>query len=101
MREKAKSTRRRCRRGYAKKVQARRFEALHNTTLCKVLQGAAEPRPEETPATPDARATSAMLQIDLQRRFLQGLRDVRTHAKPESPCTYGYTERMVHDIFVF
>ena len=42
-----------------------------------------------------------MLQIDLQRWFRQGLCNFRAHATPESPCTYGYTERMVHDILLF
>ena len=51
-------------------------------------------------ATPEARAASTMLQIDLQRWFRQGLRHLRVNAKPESPCNYGYTERMVHQILL-
>ena len=88
-------------RGFAKKLQARRFEGIHDTTLCKVLQSTVEPRPEQAPATPQARTASTLLQIDLQRWFRQGIRDLRVHAKPESPCTYGYYERMVHDILLF
>ena len=41
-----------------------------------------------------------MLQIELQRWFRQGLRHLRANAKPESPCNYGYTERMVHQILL-
>ena len=88
-------------RGYAKKLKARRLETIDDTTLCKVLQGTAEERSEEAMATPDAHAASRMLQIDLQRWFRQGLRDLRVHAPPENPCTYGYPERMVHQILLF
>ena len=76
-------------RGHEKKQKARRFESLHDTTLCKVLQSTAESHPEVAPTR---------LQIELQRWFRQGLRRLRADAKPESPCNYGYTERMVHQI---
>ena len=89
------------RRGYAKKLKARRLETLHDTTLCKVLQSTADPHPDETLVTPEARTASTMLQIDLQRWFRQGLCHLRANSTPESPCTYGYTERMVHDILLF
>ena len=88
------------RRGHDKKQKARRFETLHDTTLCKVLQSTAELHPGEPLATPEARVASTMLQIELQRWFRQGLRHLRTNAKPESPCNYGYTERMVHEILL-
>ena len=55
------------RRGHDKKQKARRFETLHDTTLCKVLQSTAELHPGEPLATPEARAASTMLQIGLQR----------------------------------
>lgn len=54
-------------RGHEKKQKARRFEALHDTTLCKVLQSTAKSNPEE-PLAP------TKLQIELQRWFRQGLR---------------------------
>ena len=88
-------------RSYAKKLQARRFEAIHDTTLCKVLQSTVEPRPEQAPATPQARTASTLLQIDLQRWFRQGLCDARSSTKPESPGAYGYTERMAHHVLIF
>ena len=50
-------------RGYAKKLRARRFEAIHDTTLCKVLHDSTSQR------NPEARSDSTMLQIDLQRWF--------------------------------
>ena len=79
------------RRGHEKKQKARRFESLHDTTLCKVLQTNAASHPDE-PLAPTS------LQVELQRWFRQGLRQLRADAKPESPCNYGYTERMVHQI---
>ena len=88
------------RRGHEKKQKARRFETLHDTTLCKVLQSTAESHSEEPLATPEARAASTMLQIELQRWFRQGLRHPRANAKHESPCNYRYTERMVHRILL-
>ena len=81
------------RRGYAKKQKARRLETLHDTSLCKVL-----PNPEEPAATPEAFAARRMLQIDMIRWFRQGIRQLREKANPESPCNFGYPERMVHDI---
>ena len=88
------------RRGYEKKQKARRLETLHDTTLCKVLQGTAESYPERPMVTPEACAASTILQIDVQRWFRQGLRHLRANVKPESPCNYGYTERMVHQILL-
>ena len=78
-------------RGHEKKQKARRFESLHDTTLCKVLQSNAESYSEE-PLAP------TKVQVELQRWFRQGLRHLRANAKPESPCNYCYTERMVHQI---
>ena len=86
------------RRGYEKKQKARRLETLHDTSLCKVLQSTAESNLEEPAPTPEARAATRMLQIDLIRWFRQGIRHLRETAKPESPCNYGYPERMVHRI---
>ena len=76
-------------RGHEKKQKARRVESLHDTTLCKVLQCTAESHSE---------VAATRLQIELQRWFRQGLRRLRADAKPESPCNYGYIERMVHQI---
>ena len=76
-------------RGYEKKYKARRFEALYDTTLCKVWQSTAEPDSGEPTPTPEARAASKMLQVDLQRWFRQLLRRLRVDAQPESPCNYG------------
>ena len=86
------------RRGYEKKQKARRLETLHDTSLCKVLQSTAEPNPEEPAATPEAFAATRMLQIDVIRWFRQGIRQLREKANPESPCNFGYPERMVHRI---
>ena len=80
------------RRGYEKKQMARRLEVLHDTTLCS-----ADSHSGQSLAAREARA-ARMLQIDLQRWFRQGLRHLRESAEPASPCTYGYTERMVHQI---
>ena len=51
-------------------------------------------------ATAEASVASSMLQMDLQRWLRQGLRHLRANAKPESPCNYGYTECMVHQILL-
>ena len=77
-------------RGHEKKLKARRFETLHDTTLCKVLQ-----------STCDANVACKMLQIDLQRWFRTGIRYLRENAPAESPCNYGYPERMIHQILLF
>ena len=84
-------------RGYEKKQKARRLETLHDTSLCKVLQSTDESHLEPE-LTPEARVASRMLQIDLQRWFRQGIRHLRETAEPQSPCNYGYAERMVHQI---
>ena len=76
-------------RGHEKKMKARRFETLHDTTLCKVVQ-----------STDNANAASRMLQIDLQRWFRTGIRHLREHAPAETPCNYGYPERMIHQILL-
>ena len=77
-------------RGHEKKMRARRFETLHDTSLCKVLQ-----------STYDASGACRMLQIDLQRWFRTGIRHLRKNAPAESPCNYGYPERMIHQILYF
>ena len=87
-------------RGYEKKQKARRLETLLHATLCKVLQGTADSHPERPLGTPEVCVASTIVQIDLQRWFRQGLRHLRANAKPESPCNYGYTERMVHQILL-
>ena len=74
-------------RGHEKKLKARRFETLHDTSLCKVLQ-----------STYDADVSCRMLQIDLQRWFRTGIRHLRENALAETPCNYGYPERAIHRI---
>ena len=89
------------RRGYAKKMKARRFETLHDTSLCKVLQSTRDGDPENgTTLTPEARTESRLLQIEIQRWFRQMIRGMRENAPAENPCNYGYPERMVNDILV-
>ena len=80
-------------RGLEKKMRARRFETLHDTTLCKVLQSADD-------ANLDGRVACGMLQIDLLRMFRKGIRHLRENALAESPCNYGYPERMIHQILL-
>jgi len=77
-------------RGQKKKMKARRFETLHDTTLCKVLHSTCDPNP-----------ASRMLQVDLQRWFRQFIRYLREGAPAESPSNYGYPERMVQKILCF
>ena len=71
-------------------MRARRFETLHDTSLCKVLQ-----------STYDASGACRMLQIDLQRWFRTGIRHLRENAPAESPCNHGHPERMTHQILYF
>ena len=92
--------------GYEKKMKARRFETLHDTTLCKVhkpmrvLQSTessnANAEPEED--TPETKAARRMLQIDIQRWIRSAIRYRRENAPAESPCNYGYAERIIHRI---
>ena len=74
-------------RGQEKKMKARRFETLHDTSLCKVLQ-----------STYDANAACRMLQIDLQRWLRTGIRHLRENAPAESPCNFACPERVIHQI---
>ena len=74
------------RRGYAKKMKARRFETLHDTSLCKVLQSNRDRDAEKPEYTPEARTASRMLQIEIQRWFRQMIRGLREKAPAETPC---------------
>ena len=95
--------------GYEKKMRARRFETLLDTTLWKVdkptrvLQSTesshADAEPEED--TPETKATRRMLQIDIQRWIRSLIRYLRENASAESPCNYGYAERIIHRILSF
>ena len=86
--------------GYKKKMKARRFETLHDTTLWKVhkptrvLQSIefsdADAEPEGD--TPETKARRRMLQIDVQRWIRSVIRYYRENAPAESPCNYGSTE---------
>ena len=66
-------------------MKARRFETIADTSLRKVLKST-------------CCANARMLQIDLQRWFRAGIRHLRENAPAESPCNYGYPERMVNEI---
>ena len=95
--------------GYEKKMKARRFETLHDTTLWKVykptrvLQSTefshADTQPEED--TPESKALRRMLQIDIQRWIRSMIRYLRENAPAESPCNYGYADRIIHRILSF
>ena len=95
--------------GYEKKMKARRFETLHDTTLWKVykptqvLQNTdsshADTQPEED--TPESMATRRMLQIDIQRWIRSMIRYLRENAPAESPCNYGYADRIIHRVLSF
>ena len=103
--------------GYEKKMKARRFETLHDTTLWKVykptrvLQSTefsdadAEPD-EDTPEkrqmqSRDSKAMRRMLQIDIQRWIRSMIRYLRENAPAENPCNYGYADRIIHRILSF
>ena len=95
--------------GYEKKMKARRFETLHDTTLWKVhkptrvLQSTefsdADAEPDED--TPESKAMRRMLQIDIQRWIRSMIRHLRENAPAESPCNYGYADRIIHRILSF
>ena len=94
---------------YDKKMKARRFETLHDTTLWKVhkptrvLQSIdsshADSQPDED--TPETKATRRMLQMDIQRWIRSLINYLRMNAPAESPCNYGYAERIIHVILSF
>ena len=77
-------------RRHEKTMRARSLETLHDSSLCKVIQ-----------RTYDANVACRMLQIDLQRWFRMGIRQLRENARAESPCSYGCPERMIHKIIDF
>jgi len=87
-------------RGQEKKQRARRLETLHDTSLCKAYVATEHVHANAT-ATVEVRAASRFLQIDLQRLFRQRMRSLREDASAESPCMYGYPERMVHAILCY
>ena len=90
-------------RGQEKKMQARRLETLHDTSLCKTWQisreladenGATEHMHDICQAfdadSEEVRVASRILQIDLQRLFRQRIRTLREDSPAERPCVYGY-----------
>ena len=106
-------------RAHEKKLRARRLEVLHDTTLCKVLAhspdaerdtGAPEHGDENRVAdlleasrtdSAEARMAVKLLQIDLQRLMRQRLRSLREGALADSPCVYGYPERVVYTVLCY
>ena len=95
--------------GYEKKMKARRFETLHDTTLWKVhkptrvLQSTdsfhADAKPEED--TPETKAWRRLLQIDTSGGFAQSFAITERTPPAESPCNYGYAERSIHRMLSF
>ena len=95
--------------GYEKKMKARRFETLHDTTFWKVHKPTQVPQstesshattePEED--TLESKATRRMLQIDIQRWIRSAIRYRRENAPAEIPSNYGYAERIIHRILSF
>ena len=86
--------------GYEKKMRARRFETLLDTTLWKVHK----PKEEDTSdkSTRVLQSTEPrMLQIEIQRWIRAVIRYYREHAPVESPCNYGSAERIIHPILTF
>ena len=79
-------------------MRARRFETLHDTSLCKVLESTRSDTAQDSTSVGIA---CRLLQIDIQRWFRTGIRHLRESAPAESPCNYGYPERMVHSILCF
>ena len=96
-------------RGYEKKMKARHFETLHDTSLGKLLHvHAAGENADDDDAVGDnaedesaaEHAADGMLQIDLQRMLRQGIRYLRENAPAESRSNYRYPERMIHQILL-
>ena len=95
--------------GYEKKMKARRFETLHDTTLWKVhkptrvLQSIESSNADAKPETDTAetKATRRMLQIEIQRWIRSVIRYHRENTPAETPCNYGYAERITHRILSF
>ena len=95
--------------GYEKMMKARRLETLHDSTLGKVykpmrvLQSTessnANAEPEED--TLETKAARRMLHIDIQWWIRSTTRSLRESTPAESPCNYGYAERIVHQILSF
>ena len=79
--------------GYEKKMKARRFETLHDTTLWKVhkptrvLQSTDSSHADAKPSvdTPETKGGRIMLQIDIQRWIRSVIRHHRENALVESP----------------
>ena len=69
---------------YDKKIRARRFETLQDTTLWKVH------RPTRVlQSTDSSHADSKLRQIDIQRWIRSVIRHLSENAPAESPCNYG------------
>ena len=95
--------------GYEKKMKARRFETLHDTTLWKVYKPTQmlhntesshdDTKPDED--TPENKTMRRMLQIDIQRWIHSMTRYLRENAPAESPCNYGNAGRITHQVLSF
>ena len=84
-----------------KKAQARRLETIFDTTLCKVYKGEAgngDGAGEHIGGDPRSKK---ILQVVLQHFFRQLIRRHREAASAESPCIYGYPERIISGILDF
>ena len=74
-------------------MQARRLEAVHDTTLWKVhkptrvLQSTGSFQADAD--TAETKAMRRMLQIDIQRWIRSMIRYLRENTPAESPCNYG------------
>ena len=92
-------------RGQAKKLQARRLETVHDTSLCKTWRAARGGSESASAADHDSTQTDVLagkpLQIELQCLFRQRIRSLRENAPAEVPCVFGYPERLVHAILGF
>ena len=92
--------------GYEKKMKARRFETLHDTTICKVYKSTRVLQSTDSSNatavleehTPETKTAHRILQIDIQRWIRSAIRYRRENAPAESPSNYGYAERIIHRI---
>ena len=59
----------------------------------------ADTQPEED--TPERMAMRRMLQIDIQRWIRSKIRYLRENSPAETPCNYGYADRIIHRVLSF
>ena len=84
-------------------VSTRLSSALSFRVLSSMLESTRKESAEDSlvDTRPSVGIACRLLQIDLQRWFRTGIRHLRESAPAESPCNYGYPERMVHSILCF